>query len=39
MGKIQLATPPFYMQPLVWSVAGVAVVLALLITMMKKSKN
>lgn len=39
MGKIQLATPPFYMQPLVWSFAGVAVVLAFLIAAMKKSNN
>jgi hypothetical protein len=28
MGKIQLATPPFWMQPLVWGIAAVAVVLA-----------
>ncbi len=39
MGKVQLATPPFWMQPLVWSVAGVAVVLAGLITMTKKSNS
>ena len=23
-GKVQLATPPFWMQPLVWGIAGVA---------------
>jgi hypothetical protein len=38
MGKIQLATPAFYKQPLVWGIAAVAAVLAGLITMMSKSK-
>lgn len=38
MGKIQLATPVFYKQPLVWGIAAVAAVLAGLITMMSKSK-
>lgn len=37
-GKIQLATPPFWMQPLVWGIAVVAAVLAGLIAMMSKSK-
>ncbi len=39
MGKIQLATPPFWMQPLVWGIAVVAVVLAALITVMNKTKS
>jgi hypothetical protein len=39
MGKIQLATPPFWRQSLVWGIAAVAVVLACLITMMSKTKN
>ena len=38
-GKVQLATPPFYMHPLVWGIAVVAAVLAGLITMMSKSKS
>ncbi len=38
-GKIQLNTPPFYMQPFVWSVAAVALVLAVLIAAMQKSKT
>lgn len=28
LGKVQLATPPFYLQPFVWSLAGAAVVFA-----------
>jgi hypothetical protein len=31
-GKVQLATPPYWRQPLVWGIAAVAVVLALLIS-------
>lgn len=38
MGKIQLATPAFYKQPLVWGIAAVAAVLAGLVTLMSKSK-
>ncbi len=38
-GKVQLATAPFWMQPLVWGIAVVAAVLAGLITMMSKSKG
>ena len=38
MGKIQLKTPPFYQQSLVWGIAVAAVVLAGLITIMKKSR-
>jgi hypothetical protein len=38
-GKVQLATPPFWMQPLVWGIAAVGVVLAGLITAMSKSKG
>ena len=38
-GKVQLATPPFWRQPLVWGIAVVAAVLAGLITMMSKSKH
>ena len=36
-GKIMLATPPFYLQPFVWSVASVAVALALIITAMNRN--
>lgn len=39
LGKAQLATPAFYMQPLVWGIAIVAVVLAGVITMMSKSRS
>lgn len=38
-GKIQLATPPFWMQPLVWGIAAAAAVLAGLITMMNKYRG
>ena len=38
-GKIQLMTPPFWKQPLVWGIAVVALALAGLITAMNKSKN
>ena len=38
-GKVQLNTPPFWMQPLVWGIAGVAVVLAGLITVRSRSKG
>ena len=31
-GKVQLATPPFWRQPLIWGIAAVAVVLASLIS-------
>lgn len=37
-GRIQLATPPFYMQPLVWGIAAMAAVLAGLITFVKKTR-
>ena len=36
-GKVQLATPPFWMQPLVWGIAATAAALAVLISMMKKT--
>jgi hypothetical protein len=36
-GKIQLMTPPFWMQPLVWSIAALAAALAALIAIRKKS--
>ena len=39
MGKIQLNTPVFYLQPFFWSVAGVAAVLAALVTVLSKTKN
>ena len=39
MGKIQLATPPFWRQPLVWGIAATAAVLAGLITVTRKSKT
>ena len=38
-GKVQLATPLFYMQPLFWGIAIVAAVLAAVITLTGKSKN
>ncbi len=38
-GKIQLATPKFWMQPLVWGITAAAVVLAGLITVMNKTKD
>jgi hypothetical protein len=34
-GKVQLATPPFWMQPLVWGVAAVAAALAVVLTFFK----
>ena len=39
MGKIQLATPPFWMQPLVWGIAVVAAALAAIISAMSKTKH
>ena len=36
-GKAALATPVFYMQPFVWSIAAVAAALALVITYMNKT--
>lgn len=36
-GKVQLATPPFWKQKLVWGIAVVAAVLAGIITLMNKS--
>jgi len=38
-GKVQLATPPFWKQPLVWGIAAVAAVLAGLITVMNKARG
>ena len=38
-GKAQLATPPFWRQPLVWGIAAVTVVLAGLITAMTKARG
>jgi len=38
-GKIQLNTPPFWMQPLVWGIAAVTVALAGAITAMSKSRG
>lgn len=38
-GKVQLATPAFWMQPLVWGIAAVALILAGLITAVSKSKR
>jgi hypothetical protein len=38
-GKMQLGTPPFWLQPLVWGIAAVAVVLAGLVTAMSRSKD
>jgi hypothetical protein len=36
-GKVQLATKPFYLQPLVWYIAAVAAALAVAITVRAKS--
>ena len=36
-GKVQLATPPFWQQPLVWGIAAVAAVLAVLIWLRGKA--
>jgi hypothetical protein len=38
-GKIQLATPPFWMQPLVWGIAVVGAVLAALIALSSRSRG
>ena len=38
-GKVQLNTPPFWMQPLVWGIAATAAVLAALIAVTGRSKN
>jgi hypothetical protein len=38
-GKAALATPVFYMQPFVWSIAGVAAALALIITYLNKARS
>jgi hypothetical protein len=38
-GKVQLATPPFWMQPLVWGIAGVAAALAVVITAMTRGRR
>jgi hypothetical protein len=37
-GKVMLATPPFYMQPLVWGLAVVAAALAVIISVMNSRK-
>ena len=36
-GKVQLATPPFWRQPLVWGVAAAAAVFAVLISVVKRN--
>lgn len=38
-GKVQLATPPFWRQPLVWGIAAVTLVLAGLITAMNRARG
>jgi len=38
-GKVQLGTPPFWRQPLVWGIAAVAVVLAGAITALNKYRD
>ena len=38
-GKVQLATPAFWMQPLVWGIAAVTVALAAVITAMNKTRG
>ncbi len=36
-GKVQLATPPFWRQPLVWGIAVAAAVFAVLLSVIKKN--
>lgn len=36
-GKVQLATPPFWLQPLVWGIAVVAAALAVLLSVFNKN--
>jgi hypothetical protein len=36
-GKVQLATPPFWLQPLVWGIAAVAAALAVLLSVFSKT--
>jgi len=38
-GKVQLATPPFWMQPIVWGIAAVAVALAGAITARSRARG
>lgn len=38
-GKAQLATPPFWRQPLVWGIAATAAILAILISAVKRTKD
>lgn len=38
-GKAQLATPPFWKQPLVWGIAATAAVLALLMSILKRTSD
>jgi hypothetical protein len=38
-GKAALATPVFYLQPFVWSIAAVAAALALIITYLNKARS
>jgi len=38
-GKVQLGTPPFWKQPLVWGIAAVTLALAGAITAMKKARG
>ena len=38
-GKVQLATPPFWRQPLVWGIAAVAAALAVLIWLRGKGRS
>jgi hypothetical protein len=38
-GKAQLATPPFWRQPLVWGIAAAAAILAVLISVVKRTND
>jgi hypothetical protein len=38
-GKVQLATPPFWRQPLVWGIATAAAVFAVLIALITRKRN
>jgi hypothetical protein len=38
-GKVQLATPPFWLQPLVWGIAATAAVLAVILSFFKRKSD
>jgi hypothetical protein len=38
-GRLALATKPFYLQPFVWSLAGIAAILAILVASLAKGRG